>query len=149
MCIRLRIFLSLFLLSTGQVGELNHKITIENNMAYDELLAEKIRLYFITHNVENREIKMMGGLCFMVDDKMCVGVIGSELMARINPDIYEQSVAKNGCNEMKFTGRPMKGFVIVNLEEVDAAHPLDYWIQLCLDYNPLAKSSRKKKRQPK
>ncbi len=114
-------------------------------MAYDELLAEKIRLYFITHNVENREIKMMGGLCFMVDEKMCVGVMGSELMARINPDIYEQSITKNGCNEMQFTGRPMKGFVIVTLEEVDATHPLDYWMQLCLDYNPLAKSSKKRK----
>ncbi|PKL79574.1 MAG: RNA methyltransferase [Ignavibacteriae bacterium HGW-Ignavibacteriae-4] len=114
-------------------------------MAYDELLAEKIRLYFITNGVENREIKMMGGLCFMVDEKMCVGVMGSELMARINPDIYEQSIAKNGCNVMQFTGRPMKGFVIVNLDEVDATHDLDYWLQLCLDYNPLAKSSKKKK----
>ena len=50
-------------------------------MAYDELLAEKIRLYFIAHGVENREIKMMGGLCYMVDEKMCVGVMGAELMA--------------------------------------------------------------------
>ncbi len=114
-------------------------------MAYDELLAEKVRLYFITNGVENREIKMMGGLCFMVDEKMCVGVMGPELMARINPDIYDHSIAKNGCTEMQFTGRPMKGFVIVNLEDVDAANGLDYWLQLCLDYNPLAKSSKKKK----
>lgn len=114
-------------------------------MAYDELLAEKIRLYFIGHTVENREIKMMGGLCFMVDEKMCVGVMGTELMARIDPAIYEQSIAQNGCSVMQFTGRTMKGFVIVNLEEVDKQHQLEYWMQLCLDYNPKAKSSKRKK----
>lgn len=116
-------------------------------MAYSELLAEKIRLEFLTKSIENREIKMMGGLCFMVDEKMCVGVMGDTLMARIDPDIYESSMAKNGCIEMKFTGRPMKGFVIVDLEEVDAANDLSYWVDLCLEYNPKAKASKKKRKK--
>lgn len=115
-----------------------------NAMAYDELLAEKIKLYFITHKVKAREIKMMGGLCFMVDEKMCAGVIGSELLARIDPSIYEESIAIKGCDIMQFTGRPMRNFVLVNLDEVEAKHQLDYWLKLCLDYNPKAKSSKRK-----
>lgn len=88
---------------------------------------------------------MMGGLCYMVDDKMCVGIVGKQLMCRINPAIYEDSLKKEGCNEMNFTGRPMKGFVFVDEQVIDKQIELEYWVQLCLDFNPIAKSSKKKK----
>ena len=80
----------------------------------------------------------------MVDDKMCVGITKDDLMARINPDIYEASLNKPGCKEMNFTGRPMKGFVLIKQEAIDLEEELNYWIQLCLDFNPIAKSSKKK-----
>jgi len=38
----------------------------------------------------------------------------------------------------------MKGFVFVSADEIDMQNDLEYWIQLCLDFNPLAKSSKKK-----
>ena len=88
--------------------------------------------------------KMMGGLLFMVDDKMYVAVIKEEVMARINPNIYEESLEKEGCNEMNFTGKPMKGFVFLSEEAVDLDISLNYWLQLALDFNPLAKASKKK-----
>ena len=87
---------------------------------------------------------MMGGLCYMVDDKMCIGVVKNNLMARIDPDIYEVALTKTGCKEMDFTGRSMKGFVFVEPRGIDLDEDLDYWVELCLDFNPLAKSSKKK-----
>jgi hypothetical protein len=45
---------------------------------------------------------------------------------------------------MDFTGRPMKGYVFIDPIGIDMDKDLEYWIQLCLDYNPKAKSSKKK-----
>ncbi len=114
-------------------------------MAYDEHLADRVRQILERKHVAFEEKKMMGGLCVMIDDKMCVGVVKNELMARINPDIYEDSLTKKGCKEMNFTGRAMKGFVFIDAEGTDMEDDLEYWVQLCLDFNPLAKSSKKKK----
>ena len=114
-------------------------------MAYSEFLADRIERILKEKGTIYIEKKMMGGLCYMVDDKMCFGIVKDELMARINPDIYEESLTKPGCKEMNFTGRAMKGFVFVDAEGIDTDDQLEYWIQLCLDFNPLAKSSKKKK----
>ena len=87
---------------------------------------------------------MMGGLCYMVDDKMCLGIVKNNLMARIGPEIYQEALQKKGCKEMDFTGRTMKGYVFVEPEGVDMEDDLNEWVQLCLDFNPKAKSSKKK-----
>lgn len=113
-------------------------------MAYNEFLADRMRLILKEKSVPYMEKKMMGGLTFMVDEKMCVGIVKDDVMARINPEIYDEALKKTGCKEMKFTGRPMKGFVFVSPEGTDMDDDLAYWIQLALDYNPLAKSSKKK-----
>lgn len=114
-------------------------------MAYDEHLADRVRQIFAELHVMAEEKKMMGGLCFMVNDKMCAGVSDERLMARIDPEIYQVALTRNGAHEMDFTGRPMKGFVIVEPEGIDDDEDLRSWLQLCLDYNPLAKSSRKRR----
>lgn len=80
----------------------------------------------------------------MVDDKMCVGVIQNELMARIDPAEYAQALKRAGCREMNFTGKPMKGFVFVDPDGTDADDDLDYWAELALEFNPRAVSSKKK-----
>jgi len=113
-------------------------------MAYDEFLADRIREALHSRNISYEERKMMGGLCYMVDDKMCVGVVKDNLMARIDPEIYEEALTRKGCREMDFTGRPMKGFVFIEPLGIDLDEELDYWIELCLDFNPRAQSSRKK-----
>jgi len=113
-------------------------------MAYDEHLTERIRMAFQEKGIAAEEKKMMGGICFLVNAKMCAGVIKNNLMARIDPDIYDDVMKRPGCREMDFTKRPMKGFVFVEPEGTDMDADLADWIQLCLDYNPKAKSSRKK-----
>lgn len=113
-------------------------------MAYSELLADRVRRLLREKHVSHEEKRMMGGLCFMVDGKMCAGVIGEDLMARIGPGPYEAALKKQGCRMMDFTGRPMKGYVFVGPEGMDLDEELEEWVQMCLDFNPQAKSSTKK-----
>ncbi len=113
-------------------------------MAYDEVLADRIRNIFQGKRVRVKEKKMFGGICFMVKDKMCVGVVKDELMVRIDPDLYEGALMKKGCREMVFSGRPMKGFVFVNDQGTDTDRSLTEWLQMALDFNPKAKSRKKK-----
>ncbi|MDX1940204.1 MAG: TfoX/Sxy family protein [Saprospiraceae bacterium] len=114
-------------------------------MAYNESLAQRVRDALISQpNVEEK--KMMGGLTFMVNDKMCVGILKDDLMARIDPAMQEIALQKPGCREMDFTGRPMKGFVFIGLEGTTNDTDLDYWLQLALDFNSRAKASKKKKK---
>jgi TfoX/Sxy family transcriptional regulator of competence genes len=115
-------------------------------MAYNEHLADRIRRIFSDRHVTFEERKMMGGLCFMVDDKMCVGINKNDLMARIDPEVYSDALKRKGSKEMDFTGRPMKGFVFVEPTGTDLEKDLEYWIKLSLDFNPKAKSSKKKKK---
>ncbi|MBK8504781.1 MAG: TfoX/Sxy family protein [Saprospiraceae bacterium] len=113
---------------------------------YNEHLEERIRHILNQKKISYHAKKMMGGLTFMVDDKMCIGIVNDELMTRIGPDVYPQALKKKGCKEMMFTGKPMEGYVFVEPHAIDMEEDLEYWVQLCLDFNPLAKSSKKKKK---
>lgn len=116
-------------------------------MAFDLFLADRVAQFFKERNVPFEDKKMFGGLCFLVDDKMCVGVMQNEIMARIDPAVYKESLQREGCKEMNFTGRPMKGFVFLSDEAIDLDDNLHYWLQLSLDFNPKAKASPKKKKK--
>jgi TfoX/Sxy family transcriptional regulator of competence genes len=113
-------------------------------MSYDEKLAERIRLG-LSHlsNIEEKE--MMGGLSFLYNGKMCVGIIKDEMMCRIAPGQHDMAVEQRGCRFMDFTGRPMKGWVMIDYTGMKTRKELDYWISLALDYNAKAKSGKKKK----
>lgn len=119
-------------------------------MSYDEYLADRIHKIMTERGVLFEEKKMMGGLCFMVEGKMCCGIHFDKkkdtdlLMARIGESAYEDALTKSNCHPMDFTGRPMKGFVFVTPEGFDEDEELEYWIDLCLAFNPIAKSSKKK-----
>lgn len=86
----------------------------------------------------------MGGLTFMLNGKMCVGIVKDELMCRIDPDIYQVALEKNGCRPMDLTGRPMKGWIIVNEYGMKNKKDFDYWIDLALDFNKKAKPYKKR-----
>lgn len=113
-------------------------------MAYNEILNNRIR-EAIAHLSNVEEKHMFGGTCFMLNDKMCVGVVKDEMMCRIDPTLYEEALEKNGCREMVFTGKPMKGYVFVSEEGCDTQQKFNYWIDLCLAFNSKAKASPKRK----
>jgi TfoX/Sxy family transcriptional regulator of competence genes len=112
-------------------------------MAYSEQLNDRLREAMSDFEMVE-EKHMFGGTCFMLNDKMCIGVVGEELMCRIGPDVYEAALGRHGCREMVFTGKPMKGYVFVNEEGLKTTKDFDYWINLCLKFNEKAKSSKKK-----
>ena len=115
-------------------------------MAYDEKLADRVRERIAETHTNIEEKKMFGGLCFMVNNKMCVGVEKERLMLRIDPAKYDEVMEKEGCTPMDFTGKVMKGFVFVDADVVKTKKQLNYWIDLALDYNKIAPASKKKKK---
>lgn len=120
-------------------------------MAFDEYLADRVRQQFTERQANFSEKKMMGGLIFMVNDKMCVGVDIDKktkmdrLMVRVGPDNYKKALEQKGVENMDFTGKPMKGFVFVSPNGFDTDEDLSHWIDQAMAYNPFAKSSKKKK----
>jgi TfoX/Sxy family transcriptional regulator of competence genes len=117
-------------------------------MAYDEKLADRIRERLAdVPRVEEKP--MMGGLTFMVNGKMCVGIIKDELMCRIDRELHEASVEKTGCRTMDFTNRPMLGYVLIDESGMKSKKDFDYWINLSLDFNKRAKASKKPKSKKK
>lgn len=119
-------------------------------MAYDEYLADRIKLILNDKRVSFSTKNMMGGLLFMVDEKMFCGIHFDRkkqtdlLMARIGEEASAEALTKQGCHPMDFTGRPMKGYVFVGPTGFDLDADLEYWLQKCIDFNPIAKSSKKK-----
>lgn len=123
-------------------------------MAYDEFIADRMRQVFNEKKIVFEEKKMFSGLCFMVDGKMCCGVHFDKkketdlIMARIGEAAFEKVKDKAGCHPMDFTGRPMKGYAFITPDGFDNEEDLAFWIQLCIEFNPLAKASKKKKKKP-
>lgn len=114
-------------------------------MAYNEKLTNRVRaaLAQVT-NVEEK--KMFGGIAFMVNEKMCITVGDDEIMCRLDPALHDILLEKEGCRPVIMRGREYKGFVYVNEEAVKTKKNFDYWISLSLDFNKIAKSSKKNKK---
>ena len=81
----------------------------------------------------------------MVNNKMCVGVEKERLMVRLDPSLYEEVMDQEGCAPMDFSGRVMKGYVFVDIDALNTKKKLDYWLQLALEFNKIAKPAKKKK----
>jgi TfoX/Sxy family transcriptional regulator of competence genes len=82
-------------------------------VAFDEGLAERIRDLIGADPVMS-ERKMFGGLCFMCSGNMCFGIMGNDLFVRVGPDASIEFLAKPHVREMDFTGRVMRGIVLVD-----------------------------------
>lgn len=113
-------------------------------MAYSEHLADRIRQR-LSSQIEVEEKKMMGGLIFMVNGKMCVGVDidkktqKDRLMARIGKEAYAAALEEKGVREMDFTGTVMRGFVFIDPEGYDLDEDMDFWISKALEFNAQVK----------
>jgi hypothetical protein len=99
-------------------------------MAYDEGLAERLH-ELLDERPGVTAKKMFGGLCFMSQGNMLCGIIGATLMARVGPEEHAAALTKPFAKEMDFTGRSMKGFVIVEPEGLDSDEELRDWVALC------------------
>lgn len=96
-------------------------------MAYDNELANRIRGILDGH-MGIAEKGMFGGLAFMLNGNMCVGVVKADLMVRVGADDYDAALAHEGARPMDFTGRPLRGFVFVSGEAVATDGSLAEWV---------------------
>lgn len=115
-------------------------------MAFDTQLAESIRLA-LAHRIDVVEKKMMGGLTFMVNDKMSVGIIKDNLLVRVLPSKYEETLALPFAKPMQFTGRIMKGFIQVEPPGFETEEQLQFWVETGIEFaeKGVLKSPKKRK----
>lgn len=99
-------------------------------MAFDQGLAERLREYFSDRS-DVEEKKMFGGLCFLLSQHMCCGIVGERLMARVGPENYEACLKRPHAQKMDFTGKPMKGMIYVAPAGISADADLAHWVNLC------------------
>ena len=96
-------------------------------MAYDEGLAQRIRdrLGAVPEFTERR---MFGGLAFLLHGNMAVGVTGDDLMVRVGPEAADAALARPGARLFDMTGRPMRGWVLVDGAALTEDEVLDAWL---------------------
>ncbi|TDT47133.1 TfoX-like protein [Maribacter spongiicola] len=111
-------------------------------MAYSEYLADRVRPR-LKGKGELEEKKMMGGLTFMVNGKMCIGIMfdkkseEDKLMVRVGKLNYEELLNKPGSRPMDFTGKPLRDFLFIGPDGFDTEDDLDFWVAQALEFNRL------------
>ncbi len=87
-------------------------------MAFDEGLAERVRDRVVDlPGVADK--RMFGGLAFLTEGNLTVGVLGDDLLVRVGPDATAEALARPGARVFDMTGRPMRGWVVVDGAELD------------------------------
>jgi TfoX/Sxy family transcriptional regulator of competence genes len=102
-------------------------------MAYSEELATRIRKALVRRQGV-AEKKMFGGLTFMLRGHMCCGVVNEDLVLRLGPEQGEKALTKPHTRECDFTGRPMKGMVMVAPGAYKTDNALQEWVRQAADF---------------
>ncbi|HVI44619.1 MAG TPA: TfoX/Sxy family protein [Chitinophaga sp.] len=113
-------------------------------MSDNEKLADRVREFLAASTNKIEEKKMFGGICFMVNGKMCVGVRPERLMVRLDPGKSDDVAEEEGCGQMTMGNKIMKGYFFVNSDMLKTRKQLEYWMTKALAYNKFAKPSKKK-----
>jgi TfoX/Sxy family transcriptional regulator of competence genes len=116
-------------------------------MAYDEKLADRIREALGPRD-DIEERKMFGGIAFLRAGRMFVGITGDDLMVRVGPERYEESLGKPHVRPMDFTGRPMKGYVYVAPAGRRTNTSLRAWVTLGARFVATLPPGRPRRRRP-
>ena len=102
-------------------------------MAFDEHLAEHVRRA-LGQRQRLSEKKMFGGLAFLLHGNMSCGIHGSELIVRIDPGATESALREPGVRAFNITGRPMKGWLLVDELALQEESALGKWVRRGVDY---------------
>jgi len=102
-------------------------------MAFDERLAERIRTHLGTRS-GLAEKKMFGGIAFLLKGNMCCGVHRDALMLRLDPAETDRALAEPHTRVFDLTGRPMKGWILVDAEGLATGRQLGKWIDRAAKY---------------
>jgi TfoX/Sxy family transcriptional regulator of competence genes len=119
-------------------------------MPHDEGLAQRIR-EALDDDPRVSEKRMFGGVAFLANGNMAVGVIRDELMVRVGPEAHDAAVALPHARAMDFTKRPMRGFVQVAPAGFEEDADLRAWIARGIAYAasvPTKKPARAPQEKP-
>lgn len=112
-------------------------------MVYDTQLANRVRAYLDNRSdIEVEEKAMFKGITFMVNGKMCISVSGEELMVRFDSLLQAEIAEKQGFRSMQMKNREYKGYGYVAQDVLKTKKQFEYWVELCLEFNPRAKASK-------
>lgn len=114
-------------------------------MAYSTKLVDKVREYLAEiPNIKVEEKEMFAVLNFMVNGKTCICVNEDKLMLRFDPKLQDELSEKYGYETMLMKGKSYKGYCYINPEGFDKRNDFEYYINICLEFNKIAKASKKK-----
>jgi TfoX/Sxy family transcriptional regulator of competence genes len=103
-------------------------------MAYEEALAARIR-ELLADEPDVREQRMFGGLAFLVAGNMAVAASGQGgVLVRVDPAESDRLVATTGAEPMEMRGRPMRGWLRVDVDDVRTKRHLMTWVRRGVDY---------------
>ena len=102
-------------------------------MAFDDKLAERIRKR-LSKRRGLTEKRMFGGLAFLLNGNMCCGVHGQEMIVRLAPEQTDQALSERHTRIFDLSGRPMKGWILVQPKGLTTEDALVKWIQVGLKY---------------
>jgi TfoX/Sxy family transcriptional regulator of competence genes len=102
-------------------------------VAFNEALADRIR-DALAARAEVSERKMFGGIAFMLAGNMAVGVIGEDLMVRLDPADAEKALGEPHTRPMDFTGKPAKNMIYVEPEGTASDEDLAAWVDAGAEY---------------
>jgi TfoX/Sxy family transcriptional regulator of competence genes len=102
-------------------------------VAYDEGLAERIR-DVISAREGVTERKMFGGIAWMVNGNMAAGVMGDDLMVRLEKDDLQQALTEPGTRRFEMKGKPTAGFLLVSSEVLGTEAELARWVDCGADH---------------
>lgn len=115
-------------------------------MSYDTNLADRVREYLAEiPSIDVEEKEMFNVLNFMVNGKTCVCVSNENLMLRFDPIRQEELSEKYGYQSMLMKGKEYKGYCYINPVGFKDRKDFEFFLNLCLDYNKVARSSKKRK----
>lgn len=103
-------------------------------MAYDEQLAERIR-GLLGDEPDLGEMKMFGGLAFLVNGNMAVAASGQGgLLLRVDPEQTGTLLERPHAGPFEMRGRQMEGWLRVDDEGLESDEELERWVTLGVSY---------------
>ncbi|PWT89227.1 MAG: RNA methyltransferase [Acidobacteria bacterium] len=102
-------------------------------MAFNEELANQVRKQ-VKGQAGLTEKKMFGGLAFLINGNMSVGIHGDELIVRTDPEQTDAALQEPGVRIFDLTGRPMKGWILVGGKGIQDPKSLKQWIRNGVNY---------------
>lgn len=117
-------------------------------MAYDEALAARVRAA-VAAIPSFTEMKMFGGLAFMHQGNMVLGVVKEDLMARVGAEAHQDALRQPGARPMDFAGRPMVGMVFVGPAGTKKESDLHAWVERAMSYARTMEPKKPKVKRPR